>query len=70
MDHIRNPLLALSQITGSSSVRCQPRSLAPSGPAWSGSSWGGWTCAMALSYLVSSQIQHKTGKQRAFVHGL
>lgn len=30
MDHIRNPLLALSRITGSSSVRCQPCSLAAS----------------------------------------
>lgn len=32
MDRIRNPLLALSQITGSSSVRCQPCSLAARGP--------------------------------------
>lgn len=61
MDHIRNPLVALSQITGS-----LQRAVSAVFPC----SWGGWTCAVALSYLVSSQIQHKTGKQRAFVHGL
>lgn len=44
MDHIRNPLLALSQITGSSSVRCQLRA----GPRGAGAPGGAglvqWPC--------------------------
>ncbi|KAM6379092.1 protein cholesin isoform 2-T2 [Pluvialis apricaria] len=56
MDHIRNSLLALSQITVSSGVRCWSCSLTPRGPSW--------TWATAPSYLVNQQIQHKNGNKR------